>query len=275
MNSPAKQLLSVLAPGKFYSKGRTKTHYMEWGDGQQPLLVLHKVTGGGETWLPMLSRLDSNFKIYAPDLLGHGYSSRSDHGYDLDSYTKQLIPFVQEHIGQPVILMGHSLGARAALALASAAPELIQSLVCIEPPLCGPGKEPYPYDLQSVIDWQKGVEEEGAEYCLRTNKSYTPEDAELRARYGILCAKELLPQTWDQFEKKSMDVFLRDIKCSTLLIRGENGVISQTQADEVAQINPSIKTVEIKKSGHNPPWDNNDDFIQAVENFLETTLAQV
>lgn len=256
-------------PGDFVGDGDGLTHYMSWGEGDRVLLVLHKVTGGGETWLPVLKKLALKYRIIAPDLLGHGYSGKPNRGYSLDDYCRQIVAFISELNLDSPLVMGHSLGARVALVLASKHAQAVGAMVCIEPPLSGPSEEPYPYDLKSVLDWRKNVLNEGADYCLRTNSNYTIEEAELRARYGGLCEEQVLREAWEGFSAELMDDYARALTCPTMLLYGDQGVISNKQAEHFSSLNQGIRLRQLAGCSHNPPWENNDLFHLHVETFLE------
>ena len=266
----AKKLASVAAPGQFFVHDKYKTHFVKRGKGERVILALHKVTSGGEAWASVLDSLESEFTIVSPDLLGHGYSARSVKGYFLETYCRQIINLLEYLDYSHVILLGHSLGARVALAMAYYAPDVIESIVCIEPPLCGPGKPEYPYDLTSVVTWRERVVQQGVDFCLKSQAGYTYEQAEIRARYGVLCDEHVLPDTWQGFKHQSMDDYLRSVKCPAALIYGDNGVIQDSQIKEATNLCKDLKAYCIEDCGHNPPWENNKDFINSLRTFLQS-----
>ena len=104
-------------------------------DGETPrrLLALHCSLAHGGEWANLATHLPG-MTLIAPDLPGHGtqpvWDGRSDlHG---DS-TRLAIGLAQESSG--VDLIGHSFGATVALRAALERPELVRSLVLIEPVL--------------------------------------------------------------------------------------------------------------------------------------------
>ena len=66
---------------------------------------------------------------------GHGKSDRApDDQYHNIDYARDVIAFLK-HIGEPVVLIGHSLGAMTAIIVASQYPEGVRALVLLDPPL--------------------------------------------------------------------------------------------------------------------------------------------
>lgn len=102
-----------------------------WGSGP-PVLVLHGFTGSAAAMAPLTARLEG-FTVIAPDLVGHG---RSESPSDPDRYT---VPAMAEQVLAAAVALGHSrmhlvgysMGGRAALAAACAAPDQVRSLTVI------------------------------------------------------------------------------------------------------------------------------------------------
>ncbi len=46
------------------------------GGSGPALLFLHGIAGSSLTWIPVMSRLQSDFTVLAPDFVGHGHSAK-------------------------------------------------------------------------------------------------------------------------------------------------------------------------------------------------------
>ncbi len=75
------------------------------------------------------------FHIITPDSIGFGMSDKPELNYDIDDHSEELAKALLRDISQPVILVGHSMGAMIALRIAKHHPDLIEKLVLINPPL--------------------------------------------------------------------------------------------------------------------------------------------
>jgi pimeloyl-ACP methyl ester carboxylesterase len=71
----------------------------------------------------------------APDMRGHGQSDAPDSGYAPTDYANDLLQLIQAELRPPVPVVGHSLGALVAIAMAELRPDLVSWLVLLDPPL--------------------------------------------------------------------------------------------------------------------------------------------
>ena len=83
------------------------------------LLLLHGFLSGRAAWGPLRREL-ADLDTIAPDLLGYGASPRHRAEYSLDEMVRYLEPLVSAE--RPAFVLGHSMGAIVALALAAAMP---------------------------------------------------------------------------------------------------------------------------------------------------------
>jgi pimeloyl-ACP methyl ester carboxylesterase len=104
-----------------------------------PLLFLHGLTRGHGDWSPLLPRLALRWRLIAVDQRGHGCSARAER-YLVSDYVADAVRLVRDEIGGPVVILGHSLGAMVAAAVAAALPDLVQGIVMEDPPFHGMGE---------------------------------------------------------------------------------------------------------------------------------------
>ena len=79
--------------------------------------------------------LSMRWHIYALDFRGHGKSDRVTRGYQWEAYAQDTVSFLKERMGEPAILVGHSLGAMVTLKIAAQVPEVVRAIVLEDPPL--------------------------------------------------------------------------------------------------------------------------------------------
>ncbi|WP_454782447.1 alpha/beta fold hydrolase [Legionella sp. WA2022007384] len=100
-----------------------------------PLLLLHGATHRWQSLSSISLELRTFFHVYAPDFRGHGKSQKKTGHYFLDDYLADIQFFIQEVIKEPVLLIGHSLGAMIGGMLAATQPSMVKALVLMDPPL--------------------------------------------------------------------------------------------------------------------------------------------
>jgi lipase len=111
----------------------TDLHVYRYGpDGPIQVLAIHGLTGHGKRWESMASGPLADVAIAAPDLIGHGRSSW-DAPWTIDANVEALAALLDADGGRPVVAMGHSFGGAIALSLATARPDLVDSLVLLDP----------------------------------------------------------------------------------------------------------------------------------------------
>jgi pimeloyl-ACP methyl ester carboxylesterase len=83
--------------------------YRDEGDGET-LLLVHGVTGSSATWRELIGRLAGDFRVIAPDLLGHGESDKPESDYSLGGLAGWLRDFMDALGIARATLVGQSLG---------------------------------------------------------------------------------------------------------------------------------------------------------------------
>ncbi len=120
-------------------RGGFPTHWIRAGSGPREALLIHCSLGHAGGWARMVAALDDVVSAIAFDLPGHGRSADWDTDTesqgDIQSVSLAMaIDLLEDEIqGRPVDVVGHSFGGTVALRLAVERPDLVRSLVLIEP----------------------------------------------------------------------------------------------------------------------------------------------
>lgn len=89
--------------------------YFKTGSGT-PIVLVHGVGLRAEAWLNQVPLLSQQHTVYAIDMPGHGESELLDQNdAGLDEYVDAIATWIKTEIKEPVIIMGHSMGAMIAL----------------------------------------------------------------------------------------------------------------------------------------------------------------
>jgi len=106
-------------------------------DSARPhVLFVHGVGAGARSfmWRRNFLPLAHEFRTYAVDLLGFGYSDKpAGAPYSSDLYVELLADFLREVVGRPAALVAHGLSASFAVRVADEHAELVRSLVLVSP----------------------------------------------------------------------------------------------------------------------------------------------
>lgn len=110
-------------------------NYMEIGVGKEaPLLILHGWGRSGGEWINIAQELSqwSGRKAYILDLPGFGGSSLPKIA-DIFEYSQFVVDFCEYLEISKVVLIGHSLGGRVGIVMASKHSQLVEKLVLVDP----------------------------------------------------------------------------------------------------------------------------------------------
>jgi pimeloyl-ACP methyl ester carboxylesterase len=101
-----------------------------------PLLFVHGIGAGASSfmWRRNFDALARDFRVYALDLLGFGFSDKpANASYSAELYVELIADFIREVAGVPAHIVASSLGAAYSVLVASEQPELVSSLALIAP----------------------------------------------------------------------------------------------------------------------------------------------
>lgn len=101
-------------------------------DSAPPLVFIHGVGAGASSfmWRKNFDELARNFRVYAFDLLGFGFSDKpATASYSADLYVELITDFIREVSGSPSNVIASSLGAAYAIRVADEHPELINAMI--------------------------------------------------------------------------------------------------------------------------------------------------
>ena len=107
------------------------------------VLLLHGLTSSSQNWRHVAPELGEHFRAIAPDARGHG-GSEWTRDYSFESMRDDVARFMEQVGILAAIVIGHSMGAVTAYALAASRPDLIRLLVLEEMPPPDPATPPRP-----------------------------------------------------------------------------------------------------------------------------------
>ena len=132
MSAPAK-----LEDGQIVRIGPQHVRYVrrkapEAATGDLPILVLHGWGAHIEAVGPILAALDGAADVIALDLPGFGESEPPEEAWDVDSYARFIVHFLDELGVERAHLVGHSHGGRVSIALAADEPGRVGRLLLVD-----------------------------------------------------------------------------------------------------------------------------------------------
>ena len=112
-----------------FDTGEVELNYAEGPANGPPLVLLHGLGRRWQVFMPVIPALSLRWHIFAPDLRGHGKSSRAVRGYFGPKYSEDVACLLRERVSAPAVVFGHSLGGMLGMWVAAHHPELVRALV--------------------------------------------------------------------------------------------------------------------------------------------------
>jgi pimeloyl-ACP methyl ester carboxylesterase len=104
--------------------------YRKMGQGP-PMIILHGLYGSSDNWFSIGKAFSDKFEVYLIDQRNHGSSPHTrEHNYI--ALRNDLHEFMEAHNLEKAVILGHSMGGKAAMFFAVAWPEMVQSLIVVD-----------------------------------------------------------------------------------------------------------------------------------------------
>lgn len=265
-----------------FDAGSATLNYADSQSDGPPLVLLHGLSYRWQSWLAVMPALSLRWHLYAPDLRGFGRSSRVPGAYRAVDYARDVVAFLREVVGQPAALVGHSLGAIVAIAVAAEAPDLVRALVLEEPPL-GIFLDQSMRETRVFEPYRRmrdlAVERPSLdETVARLGKAMPDVDAvELRSRAISLLQRdpEALTFVLEDRAKEGLDLDRRlaSVECPVLLVQGNEamgGALDDARARWALSRLRRATHVYLPNAGHFIHHASPLDFARLVVDYLET-----
>ncbi len=107
--------------------------YLEWNQGKEPLLLLHGLADHALVWSSLGDYLANRYHIIAPDMRGHGESSKPEQDYTFKDTIADL-ESLMDHLGwSSAHIIGHSWTGKLAAIWARENLQRFRSMMLVDP----------------------------------------------------------------------------------------------------------------------------------------------
>jgi pimeloyl-ACP methyl ester carboxylesterase len=110
-------------------------HLVDHGGTGRPILLIHGLGGSHVNWSAVADPFTAYGAVRAIDLIGFGRTGPHDRSSSVGAQREMVIEYLRRSEGGPAVLVGNSMGGLISMLVARAAPELVHSLVLVDPAL--------------------------------------------------------------------------------------------------------------------------------------------
>ena len=274
--------------------GDPRLRYTDTGKGPT-LLLLHGVTRAHGDWDPLLESVSTDYRVIELEHRGHGGSARAE-SYLVTDYVADTTRFLSNEIDGPVLILGHSLGAMVAAAVAAELPDLIRGVIMEDPPFHTMGNRIHDTNWQILfLGMREAVKQGGgvarvadalAAIELPTAEGSHRTLGQLRSvsslEWSAECLQSLDPEVltpvidgcW--LNGFGFPEVLRHVRCPALLLQADptaGGALVDEDANAVIESLPFGKRIHFPGAGHQLHRDFPQSVRQALHDFTVTLTS--
>jgi pimeloyl-ACP methyl ester carboxylesterase len=263
------------------------------GEAGPRVVFVHGLFGQGRNWTTIGKGLADGHRVTLVDLPNHGHSPWTDRVDYLDMV--ELLATELEQLGEPVTLVGHSMGGKVAMLLALRRPELLRALVVVdiapvEYPLSGGRTDDPDEEASPFADFIEGMRD------LDLDRLTTRDDADAALEDAVpsRMVRSFLLQSLVRDERGAdggwrwrlnLDLLARDLgelrgfptppagasfDGPVLWIAGANSTyVLPEDRPHMDALFPSTRLVRIKNAGHWVHSEQPEIFLETLRRFLE------
>jgi pimeloyl-ACP methyl ester carboxylesterase len=272
-------------------------HVADFGGTGEPMVLVHGLGGSHVNWLAVAPRLAEHFAVTAPDLAGFGLTEPHGRSSAVDANAELLATLLARQ-GRPVVLVGNSMGGLISMIVAARHPELVRTLVLVDPALPAPLTSTRPNAVVLTAFASYALPGLGEAYIRRRAQRLGPEGlvretmklctvdidripAEvLEAHFELARKRAQFPWALEAYleaarsivrtlaRRRRVETMMRSIAAPTLLLMGaEDRLVPLRAARLAVQTCPSWQLEVYDDIGHVPMLEAPDRFVDSVLRF--------
>jgi pimeloyl-ACP methyl ester carboxylesterase len=239
---------------------------LEFGGTGPGALLLHGLAGTAQEWEETAAWLTETHRVVALDQRGHGRSERRPADVSRLAFVADAVAAIEQLELAPAVLIGQSLGGHTAFLLAAERPD-VRALVVAEasPASEDPGTADEIRRMLSAWPSEFASAEAAQEFFggdTATARAWARNLDGLRPAFDmdvmVQAIVAAVDARWDEW---------RRISTPTLVVRGDNGELSRSEASEMVRTLPGAELVTLA-AGHDVHLDAPAGWRNAVEAFL-------
>ncbi|WP_344796576.1 alpha/beta hydrolase [Frondihabitans peucedani] len=237
-----------------------------------PVVILHGLAGSSlemeETARSLAPR-----RVLIPDARGHGASTRRPADVSRQAHVDDVVHVIEALAGEPVTLIGQSMGGHTALLVAAARPDLVERLILLEAGAGGDGTAESRIAMRAFFEsWPRPFRDRAeAQAFLGDSALGRAWAADLREESGGLWPRfdvDVMIETIAAVdERPAWDEWAR-VTPPTLVVFAADGMFDDAARQALAGRRPDVVRVDLAAGSHDAHLDAFPQWSEAVRAFL-------
>lgn len=258
---------------------KTPLYATTLGEQGSPVVFCHGLFGQGKNWTQIARQLADKHQVTLLDLPNHGRSEWTDQHDYVES--ARLVADAIEAVGEPVALIGHSMGGKIAMLVALLHPELVERLCVVD---ISPVEYANHNEFRRYMDAMLGMDLASLDSRQDANEALA-EAAPIDAVRGFLLQN--LRREGDSWRwQPNIEVLRRDLAelgdwpasavdgetydGPVLWISGaDSNYVTEDYVEPMDALFPRNRRVTVKGAGHWVHSEQSEVFNEIVRRFLE------
>jgi pimeloyl-ACP methyl ester carboxylesterase len=112
-------------------------HYLDFGGTGKPLLMVHGLGGSALNWMAVAPEIAKRYHAVALDLAGFGQTPLFNRSAAVGANAELVHSFIEHVIGDPVVIVGNSMGGHISVLEAANHPQSVDALILVDPAIPG------------------------------------------------------------------------------------------------------------------------------------------
>jgi pimeloyl-ACP methyl ester carboxylesterase len=257
-----------------------KLHYYRTGGDKPPLILAHGITDDGMCWAPVAKIFAADFDVIMLDARGHGKSDAPTDGYTLRNLAGDLAGLSEALNLKNPILLGHSMGAIAALVTAGLYPSLPRAILLEDPPPFWMISASTPRNtefLDGFTNWVNSIKRMTREELLSECRAQNPAWSEAEFEPWVNSKQRVSHKVTaliDPSDMNSIDLpnLFKKITCPALLLSADVERGAASGEKDIVQLKtsiPHLQVTHIAGAGHNIRREQFAKYLESVQKFLK------
>ncbi|MQG57575.1 MAG: alpha/beta hydrolase [SAR202 cluster bacterium] len=263
---------SVIPESKYAEANGIRLHYKEWSTEGPPLVFLHGVTSNCGSWDVVAPNFVERRHVMAIDLRGHGLSDKPESGYEWEPhYAPDIVDFIATHLGEPAIVVGHSLGAVVAAAVAVQAGDRVRAIVMEDPPsFTHENRDGTISRFKPTLEAKRLPFDQRVD-ALMASMRIDREAATVRAESLGAMSEQVLVELVEGETAYRAEVLLPKVSCPVLAVLGNpsrGGVVDWANRPRLQRLMRRATIVEWPDVGHGIHSEQPQRFVAEIDSFF-------